>query len=102
MRPEYVRRRLRVNCGLPEPTVQIGTERMAKDRGCPVPAQQKTPGGTGGFMERRGIEPRFAECDSAVIPLDHRPARRGTRTHARAPIVRTREYISRRRMVKRL
>jgi CDP-diacylglycerol---glycerol-3-phosphate 3-phosphatidyltransferase len=24
-------------------------------------------------MERRGIEPRFAECDSAVIPLDHRP-----------------------------
>ena len=26
-----------------------------------------------GFMERRGIEPRFAECDSAVIPLDHRP-----------------------------
>lgn len=26
-------------------------------------------------MERRGIEPRFAECDSAVIPLDHRPGR---------------------------
>ena len=25
------------------------------------------------LMERRGIEPRFAECDSAVIPLDHRP-----------------------------
>ena len=24
-------------------------------------------------VERRGIEPRFAECDSAVIPLDHRP-----------------------------
>ncbi len=26
-------------------------------------------------MERRGIEPRFAECDSAVIPLDHGPGR---------------------------
>lgn len=26
-------------------------------------------------MERRGIEPRFAECDSAVIPLDHRPGK---------------------------
>ena len=25
-------------------------------------------------MEPRGIEPRFAECDSAVIPLDHGPA----------------------------
>src|SRR2546423_887951 len=24
-------------------------------------------------MEPRGIEPRFAECDSAVIPLDHGP-----------------------------
>ena len=24
-------------------------------------------------LEPRGIEPRFAECDSAVIPLDHRP-----------------------------
>src|SRR3954447_2081401 len=24
-------------------------------------------------LEPRGIEPRFAECDSAVIPLDHGP-----------------------------
>ena len=27
-------------------------------------------------MEPRGIEPRFAECDSAVIPLDHGPLTR--------------------------
>src|SRR2546423_6697404 len=26
-----------------------------------------------GLLEPRGIEPRFAECDSAVIPLDHGP-----------------------------
>ena len=25
------------------------------------------------LLEPRGIEPRFAECDSAVIPLDHGP-----------------------------
>ena len=31
-------------------------------------------------MERRGIEPRFAECDSAVIPLDHRPVQGGLDT----------------------
>ena len=33
-------------------------------------------GGRGNIVERmepRGIEPRFAECDSAVIPLDHGP-----------------------------
>src|ERR1017187_8069449 len=29
-----------------------------------------------GKMEPRGIEPRFAECDSAVIPLDHGPGQR--------------------------
>src|SRR4051812_47816323 len=31
-----------------------------------VPANSKQ-------VEPRGIEPRFAECDSAVIPLDHGP-----------------------------
>src|SRR5687768_7989407 len=41
-------------------------------------------------VERRGIEPRFAECDSAVIPLDHRPAlvpRTGTRGNQRYGIL---------------
>src|SRR4051812_9694277 len=42
--------------------------------------------GLGLRVERRGIEPRFAECDSAVIPLDHRPGKVSelSRRHSRA------------------
>src|SRR6184192_3620746 len=37
-------------------------------------------------LEPRGIEPRFAECDSAVIPLDHGPG--GRRTFYSTPYLR--------------
>ena len=46
----------------------------------PAGGKTRDPRATRGSrrMEPRGIEPRFAECDSAVIPLDHGPGLNAT------------------------
>lgn len=45
----------------------------AKKHGAGNDQTENEPAARRQAVERRGIEPRFAECDSAVIPLDHRP-----------------------------
>jgi hypothetical protein len=59
---------------LPQIVWVYGNEMGVTDQGefpAQLPADMRFYAGN--LLERRGIEPRFAECDSAVIPLDHRP-----------------------------